>query len=111
MSDLLFHKVSEKEREDIKKEAKRIMDSFSRKLEKVSDKMTPLGVYPEGHKPQNTECWGKEPLIEREKCERQEGEGKCCELDTLKGTSREIMFKNAPHSKGDFIVAERGGWR
>ena len=87
MTDLLFHKVSEKERESIKKEAKRIMDSFSKKLEKVSDKIK------------------KEPLIEREVCERKEGEGKCCNID------REIMFKNAPEKNKDFIIAERGGWK
>jgi hypothetical protein len=33
--DFLFHTLSEKEREDIRKEAKRILDSFSEKLSKV----------------------------------------------------------------------------
>ena len=86
MNDFLFHKVSEKEREEIKKQAKAIMDSFSKKLEKVSDKIK------------------KEPSIEREKCERKENSGNACEID------RKIMFENAPNSDGDFIIAEKKSW-
>ena len=85
--DFLFHKVSEKEKEDIKREAKQIMDSFAKKLDKI----------PEGKL--------KEPIIEREKGEREEGEGKGC------GINREIMFSNAPSKNDDFIVAEKGGWK
>ena len=55
--DFLFHKVSEKEREEIKREAKRIMDSFSQKLGKVDLK--------------------EEPIIERELCVREEDSGEC----------------------------------
>jgi len=90
--DFLWHKVSDKEKEDIKKEAKRIMDSFSKKLARVSDKIS-------------------EPVIEREECERQEGKGKKVEID------KKIMFDNAPNKddtlKGtsDFIVAEKGEWK
>ncbi len=85
--DFLFHKVSEKEREEIKKEAKAIMDSFSKKLEKVADKIK------------------KEPLIERDKGEREENSGDACEID------REIMFENAPNKNDGFIVVEKGGWK
>ncbi|MFA4953499.1 MAG: hypothetical protein WC584_04715 [Candidatus Pacearchaeota archaeon] len=87
MADFLFHKISDKEREEIKKEAKAIMDSFSKKLEKVADKIQ------------------KEPLIEREKCEREENSGKICEID------RKIMFENAPNKDDNFIIAERGSWK
>jgi Asp-tRNA(Asn)/Glu-tRNA(Gln) amidotransferase C subunit len=86
MSDFLWHKVSEKEKEEIKKEAKAIMDSFSKKLEKIKEKTS-------------------EPIIEREKCEREEGKTKKTEID------RKIMFDNAPNKSDDFIVAEKGGWR
>ena len=86
MTDFLWHKVSEKEKEEIKKEAKRIMDSFSKKLEKVSDKIS-------------------EPVIEREECERQEEKGKKVDID------RKIMFENAPNKDDDFIIAEKGGWK
>ena len=87
MSDFLFHKVSEKEREEIREEAKNIMNSFSKKLERVADKIK------------------KEPLIEREKCEREENSGDVCEID------RKIMFENAPDKNDDFIIAEKGGWK
>ena len=84
--DFLWHKVSESEKESIKKQAKAIMDSFSKKLSKIDKKMP-------------------EPLIEREKCEREENEGKGCgDFD------RRIMFKNAPSKNDDFVVAEKGGW-
>lgn len=84
MTSFLWRKVSEKEREEIKKQAKEIMDSFSGKLDKVGKV--------------------EESLIEREECERQEG-GRPMNLD------REIMFENAPNKNKDFIVAERGGWK
>ncbi len=97
--NFLFHEVSDKEREEIKKQAKCIMDSFSEKLSKVDKEM-------------------KEPTIERKNCEREESsECDCYEIDplggtsTLKGTSREIMFGNAPGKNADFIIAEKGGWR
>jgi len=84
-NDFLWHKVSEKEKEDIKKQAKGIMDSFSKKLSKLKDI--------------------PEPVIEREECERQEGEGKSLELD------KEIMFENAPNKNKDFILAEKKTWK
>jgi len=85
MTDFLWHAVSEKEKEDIKKQAKAIMDSFSRKLEKVSDKIS-------------------EPIIERKECERSEGSGKKTEIDG------KIFFDNAPDKDDNFIIGERGGW-
>lgn len=85
MTDFLFHEVSEKEKEEIKKEAKKIMDSFSNKLSKVVE-----GI--------------DEPVVEREKCEREEGEKSGLEID------REIMFSNAPNKNDDFILGEKGGW-
>ncbi len=83
--DFLWHKVSEKEKEEIKKQAKSIIDSFSLKLSRVDKKM-------------------EEPLIEREEGEREEGEGKDSDF------SREIMFENAPHTSKNFIIAEKKKW-
>lgn len=82
--DFLWHEVSEKEKQDIQKEAKAIMDSFSKKLSKIDKKMP-------------------EPLIEREKGEREEG-GEVQMID------KAIMFENAPEKNSDFIIAERKGW-
>jgi len=82
----LWKKVSEKEKVQVKKDAKRILDSFSRKLGKVADKL-------------------EEPLIERETLERSERDEKC------DGSfSREIFFENAPKKNKDFIIAEKKKW-
>ena len=85
--DFLFHKVSEKEKEEIKKQAKAIMDDFSKQLSRIDKKI-------------------EEPLIERKHFERQEGKVKVDE-----SFSREIMFKNAEHKNKDFIVVEKGEWK
>lgn len=91
--DFLWHKVSEKEKESIKKQAKKIMDDFSKKLSKVGGSK---GL--------------KEMFIERDECERDENE--CeeeCSFDKDK-IDRKIMFDNAPKSNKDFIVAEKKKW-
>lgn len=85
MVDFLFHDVSEKEKKEIEKQAKQIMDNFSKKLEKVSDKLS-------------------EPVIQRNKSEREEGEVDDSSFD------RDIMFENASEKNKDFIIAERGDW-
>ena len=88
MSDsFLWRKVSEKEKEEIKKEAKRIMDSFHKALSKVEKKVS-------------------EARVEREECERVEGEG-----EEASKEFREIMLKNAPETDNGFIKAEKGEWR
>jgi len=90
--DFLFHKVSEKEKEEIKKQAKSIMDKFSEKLSKI-DKKIP------------------EPLIERKEFEREEHGGKESDSDF-----REKVFENAPDTLNgtsknkDFIIAEKKKW-
>ncbi len=82
--DFLWHEVSEKEKERIKKQAKNIMDSFSNKLSKVGEL--------------------KEGFIERLECEREEGKKVGLELE------RDTMFKNAAKKNKDFIIAERKSW-
>jgi len=83
--DFLWHKVSDKEKEEIKKQAKTILDSFSFKLSKLNYN-------------------NKKIEIVREKGQREEGN------KTKENFSRRIMFENAPHKKGDFIVAETKKW-
>jgi Asp-tRNA(Asn)/Glu-tRNA(Gln) amidotransferase C subunit len=85
--DFLFHKVSEKEKEEIRKQAKKIMDDFSKQLSRI-DKKT------------------EEPLIERKEFERSE---KKVKVDD--SFSREIMFRNAKNKNKDFIIAEKGEWK
>ena len=86
--DFLWHIISEKEKEEIKVKAKQIMDDFAKKLEPVAGKIK------------------EEPFVEREQCERLEGEGEECDEDF-----REIMFSNAPKKDKDFIIGEKGGWK
>ena len=92
MSDLTWRKVSEKEKEEIRKQAQGIMSSFSKKLSKIDNKLD-------------------EPVVDRDECVREESSGKCADID------REIMFENAPKTEGtlkginDFIVGEKGGWK
>ena len=70
----------------VKADAKQIIDVFSEKLSpiQVSD---------------------KEPLIEREKYEREEGEG----IESDKNFKK-IMLENAPNKQNDSIFAEKKRW-
>jgi len=84
--DFLFHKLSEKEKEEIRKQVDTILNSFSAKLSKIG----------KGEE--------KDNFIERKEFERNEGK------KPDNSFSREIMFKNAPEKNKDFIVAERKKW-
>lgn len=81
----LFHKLFEREREEIKKQVDTILKSFSDKLSKI-DKKT------------------EENLVERKKFEREEGDGKD------ESFSKDLMFRNAPEKNKDFIIAEKKKW-
>ena len=80
-----WREVSEKEKEDIRKDSKKLLNEFSLKLEKIKA--------PEGH-------------FENGKGFREEGDG----WETNKDF-RDLMFLNAPFVEGDFIVAEKRGWK
>lgn len=84
--DFLFHTLSEKEKEEVKREAKKILDSFSEKLSKVK--------VPD-----------EEPLIIRREYEREEGNGVEPE-----GGFKEKIFENAINKDDDFIIAEKKRW-
>ena len=87
MSDFLFHSVSEKEKESIKKQAKEIMDKFSKKLERINKKTG-------------------DSFVERDDFEREEDEGKKPNEDF-----RKRMFENAPNKNDDFILGEKKSWQ
>jgi hypothetical protein len=76
--------IDEKKRVVIEKQAKEILDKFSKALAKVS---------------------AEEVSVEREQDRREEG--KKCEASS---EFRNIMFENAPQKQKDFIVAERKSW-
>ena len=83
-----YHKVSEKEKEEIQKNAKKLLDNFARKLEKIKTK--------EGHFKSSVSETGL----------REEGTGWNTDEDF-----RSITLSNAPFVEDDFLVAEKGGWK
>jgi len=76
--------IDEKKRAAIVKEAKVILDKFSKALEGVK---------------------AEDTNVERDRDRRIDGDG-------VKGDSefRKIMFENAPSSNKDFIITERKSW-
>lgn len=82
--DFLWHKVSEKEKEEIRKSAKDILENFSKKLGKIE-----LG----------------EGKVERKEQTRTETK---TEVDD---DFRKRFFENAPKKEGDWIKAEKGHWK
>ena len=72
----------------IRKQAKQILDKFANALAKVKTK-------------------GKEDFyVDRKEFERKEGEGKKCDSGFKK-----MFLKNAPEHDDDFIITERGKWK
>ena len=72
-------------REEILKQAKKIMDNFHSALKDV-EKL-------------------EESRVERDECEREEQESWKTDSEF-----RKSFFENAPRKKGDCIEAEKGGW-
>ena len=79
--------VEEKKKEQIKRQAKEILDKFSKALSCIPNV--------------------KESNVVRDEDRREErrGEGKECDSDF-----RQLMFKNAPRKNKDFIIAEKKKW-
>jgi len=92
-NNALWHQVSEEEKVKILENAKAIMDSFHEALKKVEKE-------------------AGESEVERDSFERSEEQlfGKSGEKPEEDKEFRKIMFKNAPHTDGDCIEAERGKW-
>ena len=76
--------MDEKERAKIQKEAKVILDKFSKALSGVK---------------------AVESDVVREVDRREEKEGEGCDSDF-----RDVMFENAPSKTKDFIIAEKKSW-
>lgn len=87
MNDFLWHKVSKNEQKRIRKEAKQIMDSFSKALASVESELV------------------EEYAVKREGQLREETKPDCDK------EFRKIFFENAPSKSGDHIKAEKGKWK
>ncbi|MEK6873457.1 MAG: hypothetical protein AABW91_01320 [Nanoarchaeota archaeon] len=86
-SEMLWRRLSDKERKEVEQKAKKIMLEFGKTLEKLPE-------IPEA-------------IVDREKFEREEGlvDNEKCSADF-----RDLMFENAPNKNDDCIIAEKGEW-
>jgi len=80
-----WHKVTEKEKEQIQKDSKKLLNEFASKLSKIKA--------PEGH-------------FENETGTREEGDGWNTDPEF-----RSTTLSNAPFIEDDSIVAEKGAWK
>jgi len=85
--DFLWHKVSEKEQEDIRKEARQILEKFSKSLEKVEKEIKGFSG------------------VSRETQMREESKSE------VNSEFKRLFFKNAPNKDEDNIIAEKGSWK
>lgn len=84
-NNALWHKVSEQEKEEIRKNSKKIMDEFATKLEKIKV---------------------EESHLEKGNGLREEGDGWKTDEEF-----RSTSFCNAPDTSDNFFVAEKGEWK
>jgi len=81
----LWHEVSEKEKEQIRRESKKLLNEFASKLDKIKA--------PEGH-------------FSNSEGSREEGTGW-----TTDPEFKSTMLSNAPFVEDDAIIAEKGAWK
>jgi|TARA_B100001971_G_C18230356_1_gene563496 predicted Asp-tRNA(Asn)/Glu-tRNA(Gln) amidotransferase subunit C len=74
--------------EEIRKEAKQILDKFASALEKVEKESS------------------EESYVDREEFERVESKGEKCDSNFKKK-----ILENASESDDDFIITEKGDWK
>ena len=91
--DYLWRKVSKDEEEKIKKEAKLILDKFSKSLEKVEKEIK--------------EAKG----VQRDIQLREESKVSGSADAQVQREFKKAFFKNSPKSEDDFIMAEKGAWK
>ncbi len=84
----LWRKVGDKEKEEIKKQAKKIMDDFASALEKVK-----------------VEAKEKEFALERPEQMREEKSAR------EKKEFRKRFLKQVPKKEDDWLLAEKGEWK
>jgi len=89
-SGFIYHIVSEQEKQDIQKQAKRLLSEFSEKLEKIKLKE---------HKAGFESAFNKQGI-------RKEKDGWRTDADF-----KDLMMNNAPFAEDNFIIAEKGEWK
>ncbi|MFA4960510.1 MAG: hypothetical protein WC548_02495 [Candidatus Pacearchaeota archaeon] len=83
--DFTWHEVSESEKNEIRKDSKKLLNEFSSKIQKIKS---------------------EESHFENNSGTREEGVPWKTEDDF-----KELIFQNAPFVEDDFIVAEKGAWK
>ena len=83
-----WHEVSEKEKEEIRENAKKLLDEFSQKLSKIEgiEEHFKSSVSENGQREEG-DPWKTDPMF------------------------RDLIFLNAPFVEDEFIVAEKGAWK
>ncbi len=90
--DFLYHKLNEKDKEEIRLQVKGILEDFSKKLSRIKEEV-------------------KEQTIERPVSTRKEKQSQSENSDSSSNSfSRKKMFENAPNKDDDFIIAEKKKW-
>ena len=87
-NDFTWHEVTESEKKEIQKDAKKLLNEFSKKLSSIE------GI--EEHFVSSVSKNGQ----------REEGEPWQTQPDF-----RDLMFLNAPFVENEFITAEKGSWK
>ena len=85
--DFLWHKVTEKEKEEIKQQAKEMMNSFEKELKKVESEKVAIAGVERSHQLRDEKAAYCEPEF------------------------RKLFFDNVPQKEGDFLSAEKGKWK
>lgn len=80
-----YHKISEKEKEEIRRNAKKLLNEFSKKIKTIKT---------------------KDKHFENSENLREEGEG----WETDKNF-KDITLENAPFVEDNAIIAEKGAWK
>lgn len=91
----VWHAVTEAEKEEIRKNAKNLLDEFSSKIAKIETSEPK----PEDKENLRTEGKGSEPTHTGISSDEQNAD------------FREIMFDNAPLVEDGLIIAEKGAWK
>lgn len=84
-NEFTHKKVTEKEKEEIKKNSKELLEEFSKKLSKIKKEETHFNK--ENGKREEGSPWKTEPEF------------------------KDLTLLNAPFVEDDFLVAEKGGWK
>ena len=95
------------DKEKINKEAKELLDKFSKALDKVKTDDLDSEVLKKTSNSKTSKN-SNEVLdfhVHRKDFERSEGKGKICE------GFKESLLENAPKKNEDFVIAEKGDWK